>query len=699
MNFKDLKLKAFYDSKKDNILLVFYIPVLSLSKKYDRLCGYFSSSSLAIAARGLSKFIENKGRMRIVASPIFSEEDIQAIKEGYEERENLIIDNISTEIERGLTENEIIRDHIKALGWMIKHNYLDIKIAIPISEEGIPLCKNVVDKLGIFHQKVGILKDFDEYMISFSGSINETAYGWLQNIEEFKVFRSWIKEEEKYLWSDIDKFENYWNGEVLGVEVLKLPKAIEKKLIKVAPKDVKELHNFINFEKLSARNDKKHLTFESEKKYFTLNDLRDYQKEAIDVWIRNKCRGILSMATGTGKTFTAIVCIKKLQQFHENLLTIISVPFIHLIPQWKKELKKWGLKCKEIHGSNWKRDLKREVIDFTLRYSKHPILITTHKTLSSQDFINIISERKPKEVLIVVDEAHWLGAPRLRKGLLSHYKFRLALTATPERYFDEEGTIFLKEYFGGVVYEFNLTKAIQKGFLTPYEYFPFIVELTDIEFERYIEMTRKLARLMSKKVEKDIITIFSNERSKIIKNAENKWYVFKKIISHLKSTNDIYHTLVYCTPEQFTRAKKILDEFKIIYHEFTARENKKERKYILQNFANRRYHVLIAMKCLDEGVDVPMAKNAIILASSGNPREFIQRRGRILRKFKDKKKAVIYDFIVVPTFNPRKEEKYFNLEQKILTQELKRYEEFAFSSLNPLDAMEKINFIKEKYLL
>lgn len=693
MNFKKLKIKPAYDSREDDVVNSFYIPVLSHAKEYYRLCGFFSSSSLAVAAKGISKLIKNNGKMRIVASPKLSKEDIKAIVEGHKQIEKVIEERLLTELSD--FENEIVKDHVRALAWMVAHKKLEIKVAVTKSSEGVPLDHQVLDKRGIFHQKVGILKDSEGNMLSFSGSINETATGWLENIEEFKVFRDWMDGEISYLSNDVEKFKKYWLGEGKRTETISIPLAVEKKLIQIAPPNISELKLVENFQKRVP-------IFEAPKLM-----LRDYQQKAMQSWLSNDYKGILEMATGTGKTYVGIKCIEDLFKKRGKLAVIVTVPTIHLINQWKRKLEEFGYRGVKIFGSfsQWEKRMMTEIDDFKLGYLPLSILITTHDTFCSQNFVDAVSSLENEEVLLLADEVHGIGAPQRSTGLLETYKCRLGLSATPERWFDETGTKILENFFGEVVFRYPIKDAIRDGWLSPYEYYPIFIELEDDEFNKYVKATKKIARLYHSlkddKKKEEIITNFLISRRNILKNAGRKLGEFEKLVSQISEEGEFHHCLVYCSsdsPRQIRNAQEILNRLGVLQHKFTAMESAQEREKILQLFKSKKYQTLVAMKCLDEGVDIPSTRIAIILSSTTNPREFIQRRGRILRRVIGKK-AIVYDFIVVPTLYPDPTSEYYELERKIFKQELRRYLEFASASLNSGFAYEKINSLREKFNL
>jgi superfamily II DNA or RNA helicase len=673
-----LDLKPAYDSDEDDVLNDFYIPVLSEAVRYRRLAGFFSSTALAVAARGIYNFILRGGEMELIAGARLSKEDVEAINAGTLEPERVISETVIKDLEN--IEEEFVKDHVRALAWMVAKKKLNIKIAIPLDEEGRPLDEEAIETRGIFHQKVGIFLDTNNDIISFSGSMNETAHSWLHNIEEFKVFRSWVKGEELHLESDVRKMRKYWEGRAKNTIVTDVPTAVRERLIRMAPENIEELR--------LQRYAKRRI------------ELRDYQMAAVESWFAEG-KGFIEMATGTGKTYTAIACLDKLKQRERRLEVIISVPFVHLVTQWMQDLRDWGLKGLSAHGSAdaWTNSLMNEVLDLNNGYVNLLIVITTHDTFSNPKFSNIVVKANAP-ILLIADEVHGLGSQQRKGGLIDRYEYRLGLSATPRRWLDDEGTGALENYFGRTVFEFSLNHAIAAGHLVPYEYYPHFVEMTDAELSEYKEYSRKLAKQYfaakddtSRARVFDLLAIL---RQRIVVNAKNKISEFVKL---LDSLGELEYCLIYCSPNQIEEVQRLLNDRGIIHHKFTARENKEERELLLNRFADGTYKALVAMMCLDEGVNVPPTRMAIFLASSGNPKQFIQRRGRILRPFKDKKKAVIHDIIVVPTISGKIEPELFDMERKILNRELSRLHEFASASTNPADTVNAIHPILKLYRL
>lgn len=668
---KNVDIKFKYDSDKDDLVNDFYIPVLSNSVEYYRMSGYFSSSSLAISARGIADFILNGGKMKLLCNAQLTKEDYEIIEKTHQDSveyvQRMFIDDLHN------IEDEFVKNHVKALGWMLANGFLEIKIAIP------------KDKKGIFHSKVGILKDNENNFISFSGSDNETAAGWLYNIEEFKVFKSWDSGEEKYVSSDLDTFFDYWDGITERTNVIDLPSAVREELIDFAPVSRKELV-------VISRKTRKVI------------NLRDYQDDAIDSWFAHDCRGLFEMATGTGKTITSLSAFKQLSSTKDKLVTVIACPQLHLIDQWIKDVENFHT-GKILKASSkerkWKSKISALSRDFYMGLEDKVVIMTTHDTLASDFFVKKIKKIK-SDKLLIVDEVHGIGSSQRINGLIEDYDYRLGLSATPKRWFDEEGTQVIYDYFGDVVFEFDIERALTeinpdtgKHYLTPYYYYPIIVDLTDEEYSEYRDLSQKIAQAIARKKnnnEKISLSALCNQRQKIINNAEEKYSAFKEL---LKEHEGIDKLIVYCSDRQIDRVQEILNEENVIpQHRFTHKESsgktKKElfsqRELILQNFEKGNYKALVAIKCLDEGVDVPVAENAIILSSTSNPREHVQRRGRILRNAPGKEYATIYDFLVFPKDGTE-------IGSKIMKKEIARYKEFAELAINSLDCLE----ILDKY--
>jgi len=698
MGLKDLDLKISYDSDIDDILNDFYIPALSNSIKYKRSVGFFSSKSLAVAAEGISNFITNGGNMELICGTKLKGKDLDIIKKAHRNPEEVIEEFFLDELEN--LEEGFVNDHVRALGWMVANGRLKLKIAIIMDENGIPLEENK----GILHQKIGILKDIDGNCISFSGSNNETAAGWINNVEEFKVFRSFKEHEMEYQKTDDKKFNDLWNGKSKRMRVIDSPTAIKEKLMKIAPEKIEDL-------KLNEK-------FTDKEKEITKKiKLWDYQNEAIKNWIENNKNGIFEMATGTGKTFTALGCLSKELENNEKLLVVISCPYQHLVQQWKHSVNKFGINFDEIivadsSNSSWKRNLEDYLLDMSLDDKNLLLVLTTHSTFSNDKFTQIIKNKTDNiPIFLIADEVHGLGAEISSKGLIGEYDYRLGLSATPRRWFDELGTDAIYNYFDKVVYEFSLQRAVNtvneatgETYLTPYEYLPRFISLETEELEEYIKKTKAIATKYyssNKSNKKEILQSLLFSRSNIAKNAKQK---YKSLESILNEMDEIECLIIYCSPQQINNVMEIINKKRLPGHRFTMAEGTKEKKeyqgfsereYILKKFGDGEYKVLVAMKCLDEGVDVPAARAAIFMSSSGNPREYIQRIGRVIRRFPGKKKALIYDMVVAPA-SKKADPQVREIENRVFDKEFERYEDIAKVAINNIQALDTIFKIRNK---
>lgn len=675
--FQELDFKEHYDSQKDNLLKDFYIPALANSKKYRRVVGYFNSKSLASAAVGLKDFILNKGHMDILCGVDLNPTDVNIIKFASEHPEEILTSSFLNDLDS--IEDDIVKNHVKVLGWMIANNLLRIRVAVKVDSKGSPVTAGG----GILHYKIGLMNDCKGNLISFSGSINETFAAWEKNLEEFHLFRGWKEGELVHLKENLDTFNDLWNSKWDSYKILDIPEAVEQKLIDDAPDNFEDLIFDFNIPK----NDKN-----------VKIDLYDYQKEARDKWFENEKKGIFVMATGTGKTYTALGCLEKLIQKDSQLITIITAPTKHLLPQWNKSIEKMDLNVDKIltatGDTKWRVLLEDYLLDIRLRNISSLVILTTHDTLASNDFINYLSKNKRDNYFLIGDEMHGLGSSYRRNGLKKElYDFRLGLSATPTRYSDEESE-FLFEFFGGELYKISLRQAIYdyynpitgKSYLTPYNYYPYFLSLNESELERYKEITLSLVKYQDEEYNRYKENLLF-QRAEIIKDAVNKYEVFEKILDDISDCSGL---IIYCSPNQINKILKILAKHNIIAHKFTMEEDTKplekygglsEREIILDDFSNGNYQVLVAMHCLDEGVDVPSASKAIFMCSSNSSREFIQRIGRIIRRSENKTVSDIYDLIVKPS-GDRLDCSLQKFEQSIFEREKERYKQIGYVSEN-----------------
>lgn len=645
MALTDLSLQFKYRSDEDTLYSDFYEKCLYESAKYDRAAGYFSSESLRTIAKGLDVFLYQGGHIRIVANPHLSNEDIRAIQSGYKAKEDIIEKALLQTLEA--TADNLENKTLNVLAWLIYTNQLEIKIAF-------------TDNGSLYHEKFGLFQDEDGNNVAFSGSANETAGGVKNNFEKIDVF---LPANDQHRIDDMKKdFDRLWYNETNGLTVVDIPRAVREKL----------LENKGEKPKMTKR--KKELIPHS------------YQKEAIHALKNNDWQGILEMATGTGKTITSLLAMQQYKKENGRAFTVIFAPFKHLVDQWKKECLRFGVKyvtmCYE-SKAKWLPELEKEVRNFNLGITNSHVVITTYDAAGSADFIKQVAKLQ-EHTFLIADECHYLGSPQFRNVSFSNIKARVGLSATPDRWWDEQGTRFLKDFFKEVVYTYSLEEAIAASKLTQYTYEPHVVTLTETELEKYNQLTRRIVNQFNKKdADEEQLSRLNRMRALILAKAYKKIPLLLTLLKDKGNTN-IAHTIVYCAENQVNELTMALSQLGLRVHKFDSTVPSRERQEILAAFANEEIQVLVAIKCLDEGVDVPSTRCAYFLASTSNPREFVQRRGRILRTFPGKHLAEIHDFIV---FSEDVDERTFSM---IAKKELPRFAEFSNSAINRSSAKNKI---------
>lgn len=687
LSLADLEIDDAYDTgvRGERVVNEFYVPVLQQALIYQRLTGYFSSQVLALAARGVAGLIKNGGKMQLITSPVVSEKDYEALTDADPDDIRNFVDNQFSMAMGDLNDlaSTIAIDHVRALGWMLREGILEIKVLIP---------RDINAGAGIFHSKVGIVEDQAGNKVSFSGSVNETAMGWSQNIEEFKVFKSWDSGSEKWIQHDSNLFNKYWDcASDVGFEAIPLPEKSKKRLIAAAPNTIDELDLAI-----LSRNSKK-----SPK-------LREYQAQAIKAWTKANFRGILEMATGTGKTFTARSCVLNWKQGKEKSFILVTAPTQTVGAQWAEVLSDLN-PITTFGKEHWRNSLRDASAQAALGLIDHIVVVAIQNTAAMDDFVSESSKLISQlgDSLIISDEMHGLGAPVFRNALNPIFSARLGLSATPNRWFDDDGTLMLTEFFGGVVYTFGLHEALtwldpETGLtpLCPYNYHTEFIDLDSIELDEYIDLTKQIimqSNRASDKTGQDRLARLQEKRATVLKKAHGKIPVLARVLSELP---DISGCLIYCSDrEQINEAIEIIAATGATYRTFTGEEGTSpnaeyggmsERDWILESFEQKNIQVLIAMKCLDEGVDIPSAKTGIILASTTNPREFIQRRGRLLRRAPGKELATIFDMIVAPIIMSDDQSDAVKSARKIMQKELLRASEFASDALNSIEVSGKV---------
>ncbi|QXU41457.1 DEAD/DEAH box helicase family protein [Pedobacter sp. D749] len=709
----------------------FYLDGLSNSIRFDLLLGYFSSAAISVLSLGFARFIYGGGNLRVIANHILSKIDKETLITASQKQIQSPIDLSDIGAIKG-TLDEYDIHFFQCLSYLINNKRIDIKI---VKSKG----------KGIVHYKSGVFDD-GKHKTSFKASCNFTAYGLLENAEELDATLSWdnalssdkIEDQENY-------FEQIFSGNADFVEYINPIDILEAIKDNFGDKSIDEL--LIQEKELI---EKKSIAFSNPKLKKKLRELKEeieniqetprfpypegpraYQAEAYRNWVDNNYQGVFAMATGTGKTITSLNCV--LQEYFLNpektYHAIILVPTISLVEQWAKEAKMFNLTSiiKVSSKTKWENDLST-TLSTSKRIPVSFIIITTYASFIKDKFFKEI-KKIPSDTILIADEAHNIGATSVLVRLLNFpLQKRIGLSATPRRAYDIEGSIGMESFFNDkepYTYSFSMERAIEEGILCKYYYHPHIVHLTNEELVEYVEISKKLAKFFNKVTQQfnspEIAEMLLLKRKRIIHKAENK---LSKTISILKeryhNEGSLKYTFIYVpegTTEDNTQdlAEELdeVDTIKII-NQYTRAVGKlspnirvnqfisgmKNRDEILQQFKLGKIDVIASMKCLDEGIDIPRAEHAIFCSSTGNPRQFIQRRGRILRKHDDKNMATIHDLVVIPDLSTSHEfSETFNLERNMVQKELERVMNFSSLAINPYETETAFEEICNHYNL
>ena len=709
----------------------FFNDGLKNSTEFDLKLGYFSSAAISVLAEGFATFISKGGYMRLIINHIVSKKDKKAISDGM--MGNIIdCSDLSNFQYLKTTFNEYEEQFFRCLAYMISQKRIDIRIIKPRGQKGIA------------HTKSGQFRDGDS-TTAFTGSANFTISGLFNNIEEIKIDRSDsidMMVQNRIIKQKKD-FDAIMSGEKKGIEYLSSKDLVEAISTNYGDSDIEEL---LDVEK-KLEEIKRNKQRESESPWCASEDIPEiepsfpyeapfpYQTKALDEWRKNDCKGLFNMATGTGKTITSLNCLLSLYKDTGCYKAIILVPTIPLVDQWEKECRKFDYT--KIYKVSSKTDWKANITRLSRAELLYPdrnsfIVISTYASFVRKATFERLSEFS-RDTLLIADEAHNMGSPSCL-NLLDKipYTKRIGLSATPERQFDEIGNYSICNFFGCPLNEYTFTftmkEAIDRDYLCHYRYYPYLVELNEEEMIAYRELSAKIAKFYDPDNDNfsnnQILTALLLKRKRIIHKAQNKLGVFRSLVSEIYNRKKNLGYLLVYVPEgvdendhefsfatesdleteggqeqvslinQYTNIIASIDEH-VTVEQVTSKSQNREKT--LRRFASGDTQVLTAMKCLDEGVDVPRTEMAIFCASTGNPRQFIQRRGRILRTHKDKPMAYIYDLVVIPRIE--KDSPFFSMERSMLKKELERVIDFASLSTNSSYAEKVLSETIEYYNL
>lgn len=718
-----------YKTGSVNEPLQFYLDGLSNSKDFNLLLGYFSSSAINLLSIGFASFISRGGKMRMVINHLLSEKDKEAIRNAENYSALSKVFDLTDIVSLGRVLDEYDTHFFECLAYLISQKRIEIKVIKPKKGKGIA------------HYKSGVFSDGED-CVGYKASCNFTLYGLSENLEELEAFLSWENgRSNKLIKRQLQMMDDYFSEKDEDVEYLSTEEIEVVLKDRFGKKDIIEL--IVQEEQLLQ---KKQSLISNPKLKRTITKLygdidiirrtprfpypegpREYQKEAYEKWVKNGFKGMFAMATGTGKTITSLNCLLNEYNKSKTYRAIITVPTTALVEQWKKECSKFNFKNVITVSSkeNWDANLSffntaSKLIDASY------IVIVTYASLPRTKFQTYFKQL-PSDTILIADETHNLGSPRLQNLLPSiHLQKRIGLSATPHRKFDEVGNEVVQDFFSDTppfIVSYSMEEALNLGWLCKYTYYPHLVKLTEAEMERYKALSLQLLRMglydketnsfrSTPEIEKKLL-----ERKRIIHKAANKIEMFRSILhTEFTKRGNLLYSLVY-VPEgvepiydyvdysaenddenvlidEYTRVVRSIDE-SIMVRQFTSKSLNRDE--ILKDYEEGKIHVLTSMKCLDEGVDVPRSELAIFCASTGNPRQFIQRRGRVLRLHKDKVYATIHDLVVVPEILEGSEN--YEMEKNLFKKELERVVDFANLAINKIDSYESLKATLDYYNL
>ena len=679
--------RPLYILPKEPVAKEVLIPSFKSATQIDCMMGFFSSKILASLAPGLATFINASDEsLRLVVSPTLTEEDQTAIKEGLASPEDIT----SVVLEDIVITEDLIEQHtLKCLSWLLRNGRVEIKIALM--------------KDALFHPKVWLFRE-DSDVIAAHGSSNMTNAGIQKNIEQISISKSWEGTSQQYITEKFcDQFKGLWANQDVDCTVVSMPQAIKENLLKTyysdTPPTEEDFHTLHKQTIDSMEESVETYNFNrlTRPSFAVPSELRfesgpfEHQGRAIKAWCEAGYHGILEMATGSGKTITAMICAHRLYSVEKPLLIVVAAPYIPLIQQWCDEISPFGLKPVNLTEANGAKGRAAEFskLKRRLRFgsSDIEIVVVTHRTLCDSNFKAEL-EKFDCKTLLIGDEVHNLGSEGFIIDPPNFFDYRLGLSATPIRQYDEEGTEQLFSFFGPIVFQFTLEEAIGRC-LVEYEYYVHPVELTDDEMEEWYALTEKIGKIAwmqeDENSDDEYIMKLLRDRRALLENAENKIAALEEVLTQHEDFNILRHTLIYTSdkaPQQLIDVNALLNKHGVLFHQLTHKEtpDRKRTAQIIQSFQEGTLQVLSAKRVLDEGVNIPQIEKAFILASTTVERQWVQRRGRLLRTCSEtgKTHSEIHDFMALPPDLDDLDTRA----RALIQSELKRIQAFAYLAKN-----------------
>jgi superfamily II DNA or RNA helicase len=686
-----------YEIPDDDLVGEVLIPAMRAAVDVRIGAGFFTSQCLAQIAPGLADFLQNSGQpLRLLMSPDINDDDREAIQRGIATPDQVIAETMATLFQGArLSESAVVRHTLECLAYLVAAKRLEARF--------------VLMEQGMFHKKIWLFSE-GQNLCAVHGSGNATARGLVVNGEQMTVDRPWMDGASAADRVDllVRQWERQWENRhehsltITAPQVLRLLERSPAKGVPptthdfwdawqrdyeagielaLPPHHAVKLHHLL---KIPSGTEWKTGRF-------------GHQGRAAAELLKAGGRGIFEIATGGGKTFTSLISATLLQDRSEGpMLLVILVPSTPLMLQWREDVRRFGIEA--LLPSEYEPTARRARIEETRAAlatgeRRTEVLISTNKLFASDSCVrDLVNSTSPTALsMLIADEMHNLGVPTFLQNLPEEFDNRLGLSATPIRQYDPDGTDRLFDFFGPSVFEFDLGAAIDAGCLTPYEYHVHEVGLTHMEMDKYVALTEEL-RAAGFRLDDDGRTVTANpkverllrERRAVLEQAGRKIDVLRDLLV-TSGPATVRRCLIYTsakataigTTRQIEKVNALLSELSIISHQFTSAETSQVAyRDLLKRFGEGDYQVLTAMKVLDEGIDIPQTDTAFLLSSSSVRREWVQRRGRILRTAQGKNMATLHDFMTVPPVLDTNEGR------SIIRSELTRVEEFASIAKN-----------------
>ncbi|MYA74740.1 MAG: DEAD/DEAH box helicase [Acidimicrobiaceae bacterium] len=700
---REIEWQTTYSTDKDDLVAAFYQPCLERSTAYWRAVGYFSSKVLALISPAIERFYAQNGAMRIVASPALSEADRAAIRNAYKKRaegeqlqeDETVIACLRRYLDPSRLESGEERLRLQLLSGMIRDGLLDLRIAVRSHDNG---------DVGLYHEKIGVFVDAHGDYVTFNGSPNETWNGWVLNAESFALHRSWGP-EAGHAHNERLLFQQTWEEQRPGVSLFQLNDAVTSALFErfppLDPDDVRR--KGVSSFRLPKRSSEEEPDLGLSYPEFLADGLRDYQQKCVEDWFKAGCRGTFALATGTGKTVIALTAARQFAEEHarngESTLVLIVVPTKDLAGQWQRNARQFNFPTTTCNSDSpgWPDKLKIAISGLQGSEPGVWCAIVTADTMTGERWKTLSAgiDNLDGNLLVVGDEMHSLGTQRRLRCLPGRDRptvGKVGLSATPRRHNDEHGTEELLDYFGEVLASIDIAEAIRLGALTPYTYNPVIAHLSGDEQEMFESLSREIGKAWQSSAGDDekfyrIAGRYLSERTKLLSHAEEKTQKGLELVKAGRANNyQILYTGEGAHPlTGVVQINHFVAEFRkagMSANKYDYQTSPDQRQMNLDMFRGGELDVLVAMKCLDEGIDIPEARRGVILASTQNPRQFVQRRGRLLRTALGKKSAELVDVLCLPTRPLDRASEAYISERNLVSRELTRALELAEAATN-----------------